>query len=386
MLLEGVFLIPFNKPLVTGKEIQYIQQVLEKQKLSGDGPFTKKCNTWFEEHFGCKKALLTTSCTHALEMTALLIDIQPGDEVIMPSYTFVSTANAFVLRGARIVFVDIRPDTMNIDEKLIENAITEKTRAIVPVHYAGIACEMDTIIDIAARYGLLVLEDAAQGVMSKYKGRCLGTLGQLGCYSFHETKNYTCGEGGALIINDEHYIERAEIIREKGTNRSKFYRGQVDKYTWVDIGSSYLPSELNAAYLLAQLEMAEEINHNRLKSWERYYQGLKSLAEAGLIDLPTIPEGCQNNGHMFYIKVRDIEERSRIIGYLHEHGIQSTFHYVPLHSSKAGKKYSRFHGEDNYTSRESQRLLRLPLYFGLDLHDINYIVDSLYKFYDVTMV
>lgn len=379
-------MIPFNKPLVTGKEIQYIQQVLEKQKLSGDGPFTKKCNTWFEEHFGCKKALLTTSCTHALEMTALLIDIQPGDEVIMPSYTFVSTANAFVLRGARIVFVDIRPDTMNIDEKLIENAITEKTRAIVPVHYAGIACEMDTIIDIAARYGLLVLEDAAQGVMSKYKGRCLGTLGQLGCYSFHETKNYTCGEGGALIINDEHYIERAEIIREKGTNRSKFYRGQVDKYTWVDIGSSYLPSELNAAYLLAQLEMAEEINHNRLKSWERYYQGLKSLAEAGLIDLPTIPEGCQNNGHMFYIKVRDIEERSRIIGYLHEHGIQSTFHYVPLHSSKAGKKYSRFHGEDNYTSRESQRLLRLPLYFGLDLHDINYIVDSLYKFYDVTMV
>ena len=379
-------MIPFNKPLVTGKEIQYIQQVLEKQKLSGDGPFTKKCNTWFEEHFGCKKALLTTSCTHALEMTALLIDIQPGDEVIMPSYTFVSTANAFVLRGARIVFVDIRPDTMNIDEKLIENAITEKTRAIVPVHYAGIACEMDSIIDIAARYGLLVLEDAAQGVMSKYKGRCLGTLGQLGCYSFHETKNYTCGEGGALIINDEHYIERAEIIREKGTNRSKFYRGQVDKYTWVDIGSSYLPSELNAAYLLAQLEMAEEINHNRLKSWERYYQGLKSLAEAGLIDLPTIPEGCQNNGHMFYIKVRDIEERSRIIGYLHEHGIQSTFHYVPLHSSKAGKKYSRFHGEDNYTSRESQRLLRLPLYFGLDLHDINYIVDSLYKFYDVTMV
>lgn len=379
-------MIPFNKPLVTGKEIQYIQQVLDKQMLSSDGTFTKKCNAWFEDKFGCKKALLTTSCTHALEMAAIIADIQPGDEVIMPSFTFVSTANAFVLRGAKIVFIDIRPDTMNMDENLIEDAITEKTRAIVPVHYAGVACKMDTILDIAARHGLAVIEDTAQGVMSQYKSTSLGTLGQLGCFSFHETKNYTCGEGGALIINDEKFIERAEIIREKGTNRSKYYRGQVDKYTWVDIGSSYLPSELNAAYLLAQLEMAEAINQDRIQSWERYYQGLQSLAEAGLIDLPYIPEGCQHNAHMFYMKVRDIEERSSLIGYLQEHEIQSTFHYIPLHTSIAGKKYGRFHGNDTYTSRESQRLLRLPLYFGLDLNDINYIVDCLYDFYEFTRV
>ena len=373
--------IPFNKPLTTGKEIEYIRKAIANRKLSGDGSFTKKCHTWFEEHFGCTKALLTTSCTHALEMAAILADIQPGDEVIMPSYTFVSTANAFVLRGAKIVFIDIRPDTMNMDETLIEAAITEKTKAIVPVHYAGVACEMDTIMEIARRHNLLVIEDAAQGVMSKYKGKYLGIIGDMGCYSFHETKNYTCGEGGALIINDERFIERAEIIREKGTNRSKFHRGQVDKYTWVDIGSSYLPSELNAAYLYAQLEMAEEINENRLATWNQYYDGLKPLQEKGLLALPHVPEDCQHNAHMFYIKAKDLDERSRLIEHLKDKGITSVFHYIPLHSSPAGKKMGRFHGKDYYTTQESERLLRLPMYYGLYNDQIDFIIDIIRKYY-----
>ena len=373
--------IPFNKPLRIGNEIEYISVAMEKQKLSGDGDFTKKCNTWFEERFGCTKALLTTSCTHALEMAAILADIQPGDEVIMPSYTFVSTANAFVLRGAKITFIDVRPDTMNMDESLIEDAITEKTKAIVPVHYAGVACEMDTIMEIAHRYGLLIIEDAAQGVMSKYKEKYLGTIGDFGCYSFHETKNYTCGEGGALIINDKSYIERAEIIREKGTNRSMFFRGQVDKYTWVDIGSSYLPSELNAAYLYAQLEMADEINNNRLNSWQTYWEGLVPLFQKGYIELPFIPIHCKHNAHMFYIKAKEQEERADLIDFLRKNGIYSVFHYVPLHSSPAGKKYGSFFGEDVYTSKESERLLRLPIYYGMTKQEIHYIIGNVNSFY-----
>ncbi|GIM45639.1 dTDP-4-amino-4,6-dideoxygalactose transaminase [Collibacillus ludicampi] len=373
-------MIPFNIPAVTGKEEQYLRQAIQHRKLSGDGPFTKKCHEWFEEHTGCSKALLTTSCTHALEMSALLADIREGDEVIMPSYTFVSTANAFVLRGARIVFVDIRPDTMNIDESLIEAAITDKTRAIVPVHYAGVACEMDTILSLAETYGLWVIEDAAQGVMSTYKGRTLGAIGHLGCYSFHETKNYTCGEGGALLINDERLIERAEIIREKGTNRSKFFRGQVDKYTWVDLGSSYLPSELNAAYLYAQLEEAAEIHRRRMHKWNMYYERLQPLAEQGVLDLPVIPDGCEHNAHMFYIKVKDLDERTRLIAFLKEHGVMSVFHYVPLHSSQAGQRFGRFHGEDRFTTRESERLLRLPLFDTLSEEQIAYITDVIYKF------
>jgi dTDP-4-amino-4,6-dideoxygalactose transaminase len=374
--------IIFNKPLVTGKEIEYIKQVLDNSKLSGNGLFTKKCCQWFEETFDCKKALLVTSCTHALEMAAILADIQPGDEVIMPSYTFVSTANAFVLRGATIVFVDIRSDTMNMDETLIENAITERTKAIVPVHYAGVACEMDTIMEIAYRHNLLVIEDAAQGVMSKYKGKYLGTIGHMGCYSFHETKNYTCGEGGALIINDERLIERAEIIQEKGTNRSQFFLGQIDKYTWVDIGSSYLPSELNAAFLYAQLEMAEKINANRLKSWQLYFQGLQTLDERGIIEIPYVPKECQHNGHLFYIKLKDLSERTCLINYLHDQTINCVFHYIPLHSSNAGKRFGRFHGEDIYTTCESERLLRLPIYWGIVSGDIENILDSIRSFYD----
>lgn len=375
----GMKKIPFNIPPVTGKELQYINDVMDNRYFSGNGSFDHRCSTWLEQHFACRKVLLTPSCTHALELAAILANIGPGDEVIMPSYTFVSTANAFVLRGAQIVFVDIRPDTMNIDEKIIESAINDKTRVIVAVHYAGIACDMDTIMELANRYNLLVIEDAAQAVMCQYRGKYLGTIGHLGCYSFHETKNYTCGEGGALVINDDRFIERAEIIREKGTNRSKFFRGQVDKYTWVDLGSSYLPSEFNAAYLYAQLEMAEVINSDRLQSWEQYYQGLKPLAEASYIDLPFIPGECIHNAHMFYIKVGDLEERSKLIGYLLEHGIQSVFHYVPLHGSLAGMKYGRFHGEDRYTSRESERLLRLPLYYQLDLNDLNYVIEILTK-------
>ncbi len=374
-------MISFNVPPFTGKELDYIKTAIDNKKICGDGEFTKKCNEWIEKRTGCAKALLTTSCTHATEMAALLCDIQPGDEVIMPSYTFVSTANAFVLRGGKAVFVDIRPDTMNIDENLIEQAITDKTKAIVPVHYAGVSCEMDRIMEIAKKHGLMVIEDAAQGVMSSYKGRALGTIGDYGCYSFHETKNYSMGEGGALLIQDSEKIEEAEILREKGTNRSKFFRGQIDKYTWVNYGSSYLPSDMNAAYLFAQLEMAEEINENRLYSWACYKEGLADLEKKGCITLPVIPEGCIHNAHMFYIKTKDLEERSSLISFLKEQGIGSVFHYIPLHSAPAGRKFGEFRGEDKYTTKESERILRLPMYYGLKEEEVQYIVEKLYEFY-----
>lgn len=374
-------MISFNVPPYCGKEEEYVIQAIRNHKICGDGEFTKKCSKWIEEKTGTEKALLTTSCTHATEMAALLCEIKPGDEVIMPSYTFVSTADAFVLRGAKAVFVDIRPDTMNIDETKIEAAITKKTKAIVPVHYAGVACEMDTIMDIARRHNLLVIEDAAQGVMSTYKGKALGTIGDYGCYSFHETKNYSMGEGGALLIKNADMIENAEILREKGTNRSKFFRGQIDKYTWVNYGSSYLPSELNAAYLWAELEMANEINENRLKSWNRYYSGLKELADQGIIELPTVPEGCEHNAHMFYIKAKDLEERTRLIAFMKEHGIGCVFHYIPLHSAPAGRKFGRFHGEDRYTTKESERLMRLPMYYGLKEEDIEKVIGTIKTFY-----
>lgn len=374
-------MIPFNIPGLTGNEEAYIKEAFTNQKLSGDGIFTNKCHEWFETNFNAMKALLTTSCTHALEMSAILVDIKEGDEVIMPSFTFVSTANAFVLRGAKIVFVDIRPDSMNINERLIEEAITRRTKAIVPVHYAGVSCEMDKIMELASNYDLLVIEDAAQGVMSTYKGQALGSIGQLGCYSFHETKNYNCGEGGALLVNDNRFVERAEIIREKGTNRSRFFRGQVDKYTWVDIGSSYLPSEINAAFLNAQLEMASEINKNRLESWNQYFEGLKPLQEEGFIDLPIIPENCEHNAHMFYIKVSDLEERTKLIDYLKQNGILSVFHYIPLHSSEAGLKYGRFHGVDLFTTQESERLVRLPMYYNLLKDDILKVINHINNFY-----
>lgn len=374
--------IGFNLPPVTGNEEQYILQVLKSSRMSGDGPFGQKCQKWFEETMPCKKSLLTPSCTAALEHAAMLIDIQPGDEVIMPSYTFVSTANAFVLRGAKIVFVDIRPDTLNIDEKLIEEAITEKTRAIVPVHYAGIACEMDTIMAIANSHNLFVIEDAAQGMMSTYKGKALGTIGHLGAYSFHETKNYTSGgEGGLLIINDESFVERAEIIREKGTNRSQFFRGMVDKYQWVDIGSSYLPSELQAAYLWAQLESATQINEARLSAWQYYFQQLKPLADDGLIVPATIPEECSHNAHMFYLKTSGLQERSALLEHLKCQNIFAVFHYVPLHSSKAGATFGRFHGRDLFTTRESERLLRLPLWYGIEQSAQQQVVDAIFEFY-----
>lgn len=374
-------MIPFNVPPYVGKEIEYIKEVIEVQKICGDGQFTKKCSKWIEQNTGTAKALLTTSCTHALEMAAILADIQPEDEVIMPSYTFVSTANAFVLRGAKIVFIDIRPDTMNIDENLIEQAITSKTKAIVPVHYAGVGCEMDKINEIARKYNLVVIEDAAQGVMAKYKDKALGAIGDFGCFSFHETKNYSSGEGGALLIKDNKYIERSEIIREKGTNRSRFFRGQVDKYTWVDMGSSYLPSELCAAYLWAQFEVAEEINNNRLKSWNLYSRGLKQLHEKGNIELPFIPDHCTHNAHMYYIKVKDLTVRTQLIEYLKSQNILSVFHYIPLHSSAAGKAFGRFDGNDNYTTIESERLLRLPLYYGMDAKDVEYIMSTILKFF-----
>ncbi len=374
-------MINFNLPPYIGTEIDNVKKAIENHKICGDGEFTKKCNTWLEEKTGTKKALLTTSCTHATEMAAILCDIKPGDEVIMPSYTFVSTADAFVLRGAKAVFVDIRPDTMNIDEKLIENAITDKTKAIVPVHYAGVGCEMDTIMDIADKYNLFVVEDAAQGIMSTYKGKALGTIGDFGCYSFHETKNYSMGEGGALLIRGEEYVERAEIIREKGTNRSKFFRGQIDKYTWVDAGSSYLPSEMNAAYLYAQLEQADLINDARLKVWNRYYKGLESLKDSGKIELPYVPDECVHNAHMFYIKANDLEERNKLIDYLKKNDIQAVFHYIPLHSAPAGKKYGVFSGNDIYTTRESERLLRLPLYYSLKDEEVDYIIDKVTEFY-----
>ncbi|MBB6623566.1 dTDP-4-amino-4,6-dideoxygalactose transaminase [Clostridium gasigenes] len=376
-------MIDFNVPPFIGREEEYIMKAIKENRvICGDGPFTKKCNEWFENNFKTNKALLTTSCTHALEMASLLCNICEGDEVIAPSYTFVSTVNAFVLRGAKIVFVDIRPDTMNIDENLIEDAITEKTKVIIPVHYAGISCEMDKIMEIAKKHNLYVVEDAAQGVMSLYKGVALGTIGDFGCYSFHETKNYSMGEGGAILIKNKDYIERAEIIREKGTNRSKFFRGQVDKYSWVDIGSSYLPSELNAAYLYAQLEDANSINEDRLKSWNIYYEGLENLSDKQIIQRPYIPKDCTSNGHMFYIKVKDLEERRKLINYLKHNGILSVFHYVPLHSSKGGKKFGRFNGVDVYTTKESERLVRLPLYYGLDKNSINYIVYKINKYFE----
>lgn len=376
--------IPFNKPPYTGKEIAYITEAVEKnRKICGDGPFTRKCDAWFEERTGTAKSLLTTSCTHATELAALLCDIEPGDEVIMPSYTFVSTANAFVLRGAVPVFVDVRPDTMNIDETLIEAAVTEKTKAIVPVHYAGVACEMDTIMDIAARHKLYVIEDAAQGVLSTYKGRALGAIGDFGCYSFHETKNYSMGEGGALLIKDSAFAEDAEILREKGTNRAKYYRGQVDKYTWINLGSSYLPGEMNAAYLWAQLEIADQINEKRLALYRQYDEQMKPLAERGLIELPVIPEGCVNNGHMYYIKVKDIEERTELIKFLEKHGIMAVFHYIPLHTAPAGKRFGRFFGEDRYTTKESERLLRLPMYYELTPDEVTEITGVVKEFYRV---
>lgn len=375
-------MINFNVPPFTGKETEYIQEAVRAEKICGDGQFTQRCNRWLEKKTGTSKALLTTSCTHATELAALLMKVQPEDEVIMPSYTFVSTANAFVLRGAVPVFVDIRPDTMNLDETKIEAAITEKTVGIVPVHYAGVSCEMDAIMDIARRHQLWVIEDAAQGIMSTYKGKALGTFGEFGCFSFHETKNYTMGEGGALLIRDESYVEEAEILREKGTNRSKFYRGQIDKYTWVNYGSSYLPSDMNAAYLWAQLEMAEEINGERLAIWKRYAACLAPLKEKGILELPTIPEDCVHNAHMFYIKVRDIEERTQLIAELKEKGIMAVFHYIPLHSAPAGLKYGRFHGEDVYTTRESERLLRLPMYYGLAPDQVDYICKMIKEFFE----
>ena len=373
--------IPFNVPPYLGTEDKYIRQAIESRKICGDGAFTKKCNEKLEEITGSKKVLMTTSGTSALEMTAILCDIQPGDEVIMPSYTFVSTANAFVLRGATIVFVDVRPDTMNIDEKLIEDAITDKTKAIVPVHYAGVGCEMDTICDIAKRHGLAVVEDAAQGVMAFYKGRALGSIGDFGCFSFHETKNYSMGEGGAVLINHEDDVERAEIVREKGTNRSRFFRGQVDKYTWVDVGSSYLQSELNCAYLYGQIEDPGIINNDRLRSWNRYCEALSPLQEKGVIELPYIPAECTHNAHMFYIKTKDLAERTALTKFLKEDGIGAVFHYIPLHSSPAGQKFGRFHGEDKYTTAESDRLLRLPMYYGLTDSDIDIVVDRICRFY-----
>jgi TDP-4-keto-6-deoxy-D-glucose transaminase len=380
--MEGIIMINFNVPPYAEKAMGYIQECVKNQKICGDGPYTKKCNEWIEERTGTAKCLLTTSCTHATELAALLVpDLGPGDEVIMPAYTFVSTADAFVLRGATPVFVDIRPDTMNMDERLIEEAVTERTRAIVPVHYAGVACEMDTIMDIAARHHLAVIEDAAQGIMATYRGKALGTIGDFGCFSFHETKNYSMGEGGALLIRDQGNVEAAEIIREKGTNRSKFYRGQIDKYTWINYGSSYLPSDMNAAYLYAQLEIAEEINDARLAIWERYYDNLRPLAQAGRIELPVVPEGCVHNGHMFYIKAKDIGERTALIDYLKQNEIHAVFHYVPLHTAPAGLKFGRFHGEDRYTTRESERLLRLPMYYGLELEQVDYICGKLREFY-----
>lgn len=372
--------IPFNKPAFVGKELDNIRKAVEQGMLCGDGIFTKKCSQWMKEHFQVNQVFLTTSCTHALEMAAYLTDIQPGDEVIMPSYTFVSTADAFVLRGAKIVFVDIRPDTMNLDENLVEAAITSRTRVIVPVHYAGVACEMDRLMALARKYDLKVVEDAAQGVDAYYHGQALGTIGDFGCYSFHETKNYTMGEGGALLFQDNKYQEPAEILREKGTDRSKFFRGQIDKYRWIDYGSSYLPSEMNAAYLYAQLEESEKINRKRKEIYKFYHESLKELEEQEKIRRPVVPEGCEHNAHMYYIKVKDLETRSRLIAYLKENGIYSAFHYVPLHSSPAGMRFGRFFGEDVYTTRESERLLRLPIFYNLDMEDAEYIADKVREF------
>ena len=376
-------MIPFNIPPYVGKELEYVKEAMEKnRKICGDGPFTKKCSEWMENKFNVKKVLLTTSCTHATEMTAILTDIKEGDEVIAPSFTFVSTVNPFVLRGAKIVFIDINPKTMNIDENLIEDAITEKTKVILPVHYAGVACNMDKIMEIAKKHRLIVIEDAAQGVMSEYKGKPLGTIGEYGCFSFHETKNYSMGEGGALLINNKENIEKAEIIREKGTNRSRFFRGQVDKYTWVDKGSSYLPSELNAAYLYAQLENADIIYNDRMNTWNKYKELLQELADKNLIELQYIPEECKHNAHMFYIKCKDLDERTNLINFLKENNVNAVFHYIPLHSAEAGLKFGRFHGEDKYTTKESERLLRLPLYYGLKEEDVEFVSSKIKEFYE----
>lgn len=374
-------MISFNVPPCTGKEIDYISQAVAAHKICGDGEFTKKCNAWMEQRFGAHRVMLTTSGSTALDMASLLCDLQPGDEVILPSFTFSSTANAFAIYGAKLVFVDIRPDTMNIDETKIEAAITDKTRVILAMHYAGVACEMDTIMDIARRHGLLVVEDAAQAVMSTYKGKALGTIGDLGCYSFHETKNYSMGEGGAVVVNRPDLVERAEILREKGTNRSKFFRGQVDKYTWVDIGDSFLPSELNAAYLWAQLEMADEINNDRLHSWQVYDEAFRDLAAKGLVTQPTVPAGCVHNAHMYYLKCRSLEERTALIAFLKSRDILAVFHYVPLHSAPAGLKYGRFDGEDVYTTAESDKLVRLPLYYKLTAEDQAKVIAAVREFY-----
>lgn len=374
-------MIPFNVPPCVGDELDYVKQAIDSHKICGDGAFTKKCNAWLEERFGAQKVLLTTSGTTALDMAMLLCGLQPGDEVILPSYTFSSTATSAVLAGAKLVFVDVRPDTMNIDETKIEAAVTDRTKVIMVVHYAGVACEMDTILDIARRHGLKVVEDAAQGVMSSYKGRALGTIGDFGCYSFHETKNYSMGEGGALVINDPACNERAEILREKGTNRAKFFRGQVDKYTWVDFGDSYLPSELNAAYLWAQLLHADEINDDRMRTWNAYREAFQPLADAGKVELPVIPEGCVHNAHMFYLKCKDLQERSALIRYLKERDILAVFHYIPLHSAPAGRKFGRFDGEDRYTTKESERLVRLPLYYGLTETDCAQVIRHVLAFY-----
>lgn len=376
-------MIPFNKPTVLGTEIDNINLSLCSGHLCGDGPFSKKCQSWFEKNFGVKKCLLTPSCTAALEMAAILLDIKEGDEVIVPSYTFVSSANPFVLRGAKIVFVDIRADTMNIDENLIEAAITDRTKVIVPVHYAGVACEMDKIMSIAEEHNLYVVEDAAQGVMSTYKGRALGTIGHLGTFSFHETKNYTSGgEGGLLLINDSRFSTRAEIIREKGTNRSLFYRGMVDKYSWVDIGSSFLPSELQAAYLYTQLLAANNINTKRLELWEEYFQNLKYLVDNKQVELPAIPSDCQHNGHMFYIKLNNLDERTAFISYLKTNGVASAFHYIPLHSSVAGRNFGHFCGVDNNTTKESERLVRLPLYYNMENNEIKKIINAIRSYFN----
>ena len=376
-------MICFNVPPCTGHEMKYIAEAVASHKICGDGQFTKKCSAWLEQRFNAHRVLLTTSGTTALDMASLLCELQPGDEVILPSFTFSSTANAFVNYGAKLVFVDIRPDTMNIDETKIEAAITDRTKAIVVMHYAGVACEMDTIMAIARKHRLLVIEDAAQAVMSSYKGKALGTIGDFGCYSFHETKNYSMGEGGAILINTPEYVERAEILREKGTDRARFFRGQVDKYTWVDLGDSFLPSELNAAYLWAQLEMADEINEDRLSSWKSYYDAFADLKKKGLVTLPAVPEGCVHNAHMFYLKCRDLEERTALIAFLKERDILAVFHYVPLHSAPAGLRFGRFSGEDVYTTRESDRLVRLPLYYGLTADDQAKVIRAVRDFYRV---
>ena len=374
-------MIPFNVPPFVGDELKYIEQAINLHKISGDGTFTKKCNAWLENKFKAQKVLLTTSGTSALDMAMLLCKFKAGDEVILPSYTFSSTATSILVGGAVPVFVDIRPDTMNIDETKIEAAITERTRAIVVVHYAGVACEMDAIADIAKRHSLMLIEDAAQAVMSTYKGRACGTIGDFGCYSFHETKNYSMGEGGALIIKNPAFNERAEILREKGTNRSKFFRGQIDKYTWVDVGDSYLPSELNVAYLWAQLQRAEEVNQNRLATWQFYHDAFQGLASEGRIELPNVPPHCKHNGHMFWLKLRNLDERTRFIEHMRGEGIGCVFHYVPLHSAPAGQKYCRFCGEDVYTTRESERLVRLPMYYGMTQKDSAQVVAAAKKFF-----